>query len=388
MCVFYSSNQTRDKQSSAPSKAARRSPRKESGTIWPRNTIQLTKVKINALSRSEHSFIITVQTVYHPKLSAMERKQLIKQGKVVCTPDVPQFVCRKLQEQQIITQAFACHSQPTSGQRTITQQAFAGHSQPTLGQSQGPGGTDVLVMLVREHKTGVKGAARLMLNSDDFLKLSAYVITVRPLFTSLGNFPQLLLSSSGPLKTSRSESMAWASATTSACQRQPRCKRSAPPQWHLQVCRDEITRQLLHTGHTQARHYEGIVGPVHAARTFKTMEGLRCSMDDGKEQKQEKKANKREKFSDEQTEQIKEYCLAEASAGETPPLSACEEFIRDHPWGKSAKRIQDKVKTSISIRLTLTINGGWKQLHPFVNCNQTPVIPTTFLVTNPFITYL
>ncbi len=50
-----------------------------------------------------------------------------------------------------------------------------------------------------------------------------------------------------------------------------------------------ICRQLSHSGLTGHRHYEGIVGPVHAARAFKTMEGLRGSADVGGEKEAVKK---------------------------------------------------------------------------------------------------
>ena len=36
-----------------------------------------------------------------------------------------------------------------------------------------------------------------------------------------------------------------------------------------------ISQQLSHSIHTQARHYEGIVGSVHAANAFRTKEALR-----------------------------------------------------------------------------------------------------------------
>ncbi len=50
--------------------------------------------------------------------------------------------------------------------------------------------------------------------------------------------------------------------------------------------------------------------PVHVARAFKAMEGLRGSVDDGEGKEEHKKERKvkREKFTDEQTEEIKQYC--------------------------------------------------------------------------------
>ncbi len=53
--------------------------------------------------------------------------------------------------------------------------SVAEYKNARLVLGEGPGGTDVFVMSVREHKTGVKGPACLMLTSDDVPKLSAYV---------------------------------------------------------------------------------------------------------------------------------------------------------------------------------------------------------------------
>ena len=46
---------------------------------------------------------------------------------------------------------------------------------------EGQSGEDVFVMSVREHNTGVKGAARLMVTSKNMLKLEGYVNHIRPL---------------------------------------------------------------------------------------------------------------------------------------------------------------------------------------------------------------
>jgi len=58
---------------------------------------------------------------------------------------------------------------------------------------EGAGGKDVYVPSVREHKTGVKGAAYLMLDETDWPQLKGYVEHVRPIMDPEGKSPHLLL---------------------------------------------------------------------------------------------------------------------------------------------------------------------------------------------------
>ncbi len=56
--------------------------------------------------------------------------------------------------------------------RAVCNLTVAEYKNARLVLGEGPGGTDVFVMSAREHKTGIKGPARLMLTNDDVPKLS------------------------------------------------------------------------------------------------------------------------------------------------------------------------------------------------------------------------
>ena len=62
---------------------------------------------------------------------------------------------------------------------------------------EGQRGEDVFVMSVREHKTWVKGAARLMLTSNDLPKLEGYVNHIRPLLDPRKKHNRLLVLDEG-----------------------------------------------------------------------------------------------------------------------------------------------------------------------------------------------
>ena len=108
-----------------------------------------------------------------------------------------------------------------------------------------------------------------------------------------------------------------------------------------------ILRQLSHFIHTQARHYEGIVGAVHAASAFRRMEALR---DEGEKlpptdkpeesasahirtaelpKDEEVQKRKRVRFIEDEEHGIREHFASEIAAKKTPTLLSCAEFLRD-----------------------------------------------------------
>ncbi len=62
-----------------------------------------------------------------------------------------------------------------------------------LVRGEGPGGSDVYVFAVREHKTGVLGTAKMMMGEDDFGRVSAYLDVIRPEIDPEETLPYLLV---------------------------------------------------------------------------------------------------------------------------------------------------------------------------------------------------
>ena len=116
-----------------------------------------------------------------------------------------------------------------------------------------------------------------------------------------------------------------------------------------------ITRQMSHTANTQVRHYEGVVGPVHAASAFRKMEKLRNKSEDKQTSSTDCPPSgsrptpwqKYLRFTPEEQRDLKEYFAEEIAAKQTPTLQSCREYLRDHPIGRTVQQIQDKVKTII-----------------------------------------
>ena len=108
-----------------------------------------------------------------------------------------------------------------------------------------------------------------------------------------------------------------------------------------------LYRDNFPTSYTQARHYEGIVGPVHAASALRRMEALR---DEGEklpptdrpeesasahirtaELPKDKKVQKRKRvqFIEDEERGIREHFASEIAAKKIPTLFSCAEFLRD-----------------------------------------------------------
>ena len=85
----------------------------------------------------------------------------------------------------------------------------------------------------------------------------------------------------------------WAKLMTSLLHLQTRCTKLVLQWWDYSVQMHRPTwcmaRQRSHTFHTQARHYEVVLGPIHAAAALQTMESLWNEPSMSKEKEAEEK---------------------------------------------------------------------------------------------------
>lgn len=138
-----------------------------------------------------------------------------------------------------------------------------------------------------------------------------------------------------------------------------------------------ITRQLSQMDYIQAKHYEGIVGTTHTARAFRSMEALcrqapetdqpstwrrgatkrershwkreATERERGATQKEEQpKKHKHVNYTSEKEEKLCKYFATEITHGKLLTRFACEEFTRDHLWGRSKDQISHKVKNLVN----------------------------------------
>ena len=103
-----------------------------------------------------------------------------------------------------------------------------------------------------------------------------------------------------------------------------------------------ISQQLSHSIHTQARHYEVIVGSVHAANAFRTKEALRGRRMNKKavsctrvNRYQKMNSYRREKSERNLLQKRKKRCgyfATKLAAKTTTTLFSWQEFLRDHPY--------------------------------------------------------
>ena len=125
----------------------------------------------------------------------------------------------------------------------------------------------------------MKGPAQLMLTSDDLPRLEMYVNIIRSVLDPDHRLDQLLIMY-GPrpltnvhahIKGLGRKFGFHAPSSTKVCKIGATTVRLQCGERDATL----ISRKLLHSIHTQTRHYESIVEPVHAASAFRTMEALR-----------------------------------------------------------------------------------------------------------------
>ena len=104
-----------------------------------------------------------------------------------------------------------------------------------------------------------------------------------------------------------------------------------------------ISQQLSHSIHTQARHYEGIVGSSPCRECLSHKGGIAWEKDEQKsselhqseqisENEQLQKRKKWVKFTAKEEEEIRGYFATKLAAKTTTTLFSWQEFLRDHPY--------------------------------------------------------
>ena len=237
----------------------------------------------------------------------------------------------------------------------------------------GEGEEGLFQISVKEHKTSIKGPARLMLSPRDRPKLTK-VEVVRSLLDPNGTCNRMLvLSGPKPIQNLHSQVKGLCRRHGFVVPSSARVRKIGSTVTVLQCDHNDaqlIQRQMSHTPQTQVKHYEAIVGPTHAAAAFRKMEILRSESgemqadvavetpandsikpvpvekptDHSAEKHSPHKRRKRTPYTQEEEQQIRAYFAEEIVGGRTPTIDACQEFLRDHEIDRDKYQIQNKVK--------------------------------------------
>ena len=247
-------------------------------------------------------------------------------------------------------------------------------------------GETLTILKVADHKTGLFGSAKLVIPPDDLSKLHSYVTVVRPSQDPSQKSPYLLCLDGGKQITNfnaRFKVLAKRFGISPITATGVRKRASTEAARHLSSQEATlVTRQLSHSTETDARFYQALSGPSHAAEAFVSLNKMRqvrkkvkpgCALDPpGKtlatpehsltpahtpsspSPTLEKEyptisqsltpARKRVPFSPEEEETVRLYFDDYLKFKKTPSLSECSTFLKNHPLQRNPKQIQDKIK--------------------------------------------
>ena len=159
---------------------------------------------------------------------------------------------------------------------TVANATLKEHQKRTDIQQQGD---TVTIVRVADHKTGLFGSAKLVIPPDDLSKLHAYVTIVRPSQDPSGKCPFLLCLDGGRQITNfstRFRTLAKNYGLTPITATDVRKRASTEAARHLSSPEAAlVTRQLSHNTETDARFYQALLGPSHAAEAFLSLNRMR-----------------------------------------------------------------------------------------------------------------
>ena len=196
---------------------------------------------------------------------------------------------------------------------------------------------------VRHHKTASTGRAKITMNKHIATQMKKYVDFIRPqtegsssnvLFPNRDGKPLAHLSrrANSLAKVLGTDLPSTATKTrhsaATAVQEMPEEERSA------------VANTMSHSQRTQQLYYSLKKGRKEAVEGFQAMEEMRRkpSVTCGR---------KRKLFTPEETNTIRSYFTDNISAGATPGLEECREFVTEHAFPKDPKQVRDKVRNLI-----------------------------------------
>ena len=252
-----------------------------------------------------------------------------------------------------------------------------------------------VVISVLKHKTGLSGSARVVLRPGDYSKVLTYATTMR-IYLDPENKSQYFLSLTDGRKLQnfntrfKTLSKRYGFEPMTAT----KVRKIAATEATLKLSGPQaalVTKQLAHTPDTDAKFYQAISGPQHAALAVKYLSEGRKSGKAEPQPKPEAASNpmpnpnpnpetppakplthapqpdseavstltqpgpaspikitrKKRRFTKEETETIKLYFMDYIKEHNTPNSEECKVFVENHPMARTSQQIQDKVKDLI-----------------------------------------
>lgn len=226
-----------------------------------------------------------------------------------------------------------------------------------------PKGEEEVVMIsVKERKTGMSGSAKVVHNSADFSKVQGYATQLRPLLcaSAPGEEPDklLLLPGGDPIHHMANllkglETKYQVKVPTATLVRKAGATATA-----RKVGGETgvlIRQQLSHSWETDLRFYQALRGDRDAATALSTMEELREAGNTSPAPQQSTSREPdaatppappagRRRFTPAKEKLVKTYFMDTIRRKESASRAQCKAFLQAHPMQRTLKQIQDKVR--------------------------------------------
>ena len=220
------------------------------------------------------------------------------------------------------------------------------------------GGETVYVMRVLRHKTARQGPANITMTKADWRLLRRYIKYARPMMDPAGQIDNLLVSEGPkPIQQVNRElqllaatyEVAVPSATTLR-----KVAATASLKTHSHGESQLIARQMSHGPAVHALHYQRVMGVEETAAAHQLRRQLvqkgngeedQRSKDDSEKASNDRKKAKRFVYTERETSLIETHFEKDIQEGKTPGLKDCAKFLTISGIHRSAKLVQDRVRT-------------------------------------------
>ena len=198
-----------------------------------------------------------------------------------------------------------------------------------------------LLIRAHHHKTAVTGPARLIVMGHDQQRLEEYVNHLRKQVDPMNHVENLFVyPGEQPITnlTNRLQPLArhyGHMVPTATTIRKAAATKGAKELSYGEMA--TLSKQMSHSTETSQRYYQALSSDKQALEAYHTIQRMQ----------HDHTTKKRQAFSDEEEKLIKDYYSGSIKRGKTPALHVCKDFAKYEHTTRSAKQVQDKVRTII-----------------------------------------
>ncbi len=224
------------------------------------------------------------------------------------------------------------------------------------------GGRVLTVIKVKEHKTGIRGSAKVTLAPGDARRLRKYYTHIRPLLDRSGSNTKMLLQPRGKSITKVNQMLQLLSKEYGLAVPTPTMVRKIGATVSARsvdsaASLSGIANLMAHTPATSSQFYRANRGPHDAAATFQVLEELRVGGSGGQTAPATptKGKGKMPRYSENECKGLRDYFRQKIHAGRSASLLECRAFL-----ASPAAAVLEQPRTDKSVQDKLRVLAGLK----------------------------